>query len=264
MAKLRKWCAYRTIERPYTRFSKYRKKAFVKARPGKKIIKFDMGDLKNGYSQFSLCLKLISKETRSIRTNAIESARIVALKKLEGKLGRFGFYFRIKMHAHHAIRENPLAAGAGADRLSTGMKHSFGKIIAMAARIDEGKVLMEIYVPKEEEEVARLALKSASRKLPVKTTIQTEVLKVKKLTQEQKLSHNFEEAKDNLKITNENLAMAKKHLLKAESEDEKKKIQSEIEALENKIKQEEKLVEVQKEELETYQTSESEKEKSDL
>ncbi len=32
MAKLRKWCAYRTLERPYTRFSKYRKKGFVKSR----------------------------------------------------------------------------------------------------------------------------------------------------------------------------------------------------------------------------------------
>jgi large subunit ribosomal protein L10e len=174
MAKLRKWCAYRkTIERPYTRFSKYRKKAFVKARPGKKVIKFDMGDLKGGPSQFPLRLELSSKEFTMIRTNAIESARVVALKRLEGKLGRMGFYFRIKMVPHHAIRENPLAAGAGADRLSTGMKHAFGKIIAMAARVEPNSVMMEVHVNREHEEIARDALKAALKKLPTRGTVIT-------------------------------------------------------------------------------------------
>ena len=257
MAKLRKWCAYRTIERPYTRFSKYRKKAFVKARPGKRVIKHDMGDVKGGTSQFPLSLQLISKEVTSVRTNSIEAARITALKKVEGKLGRFGFYFRIKMHAHHAIRENPLAAGAGADRLSTGMKHSFGKIIAMAARIEKDKVLMEIHVPKEEEAIARLALKSASKKLPIRTTIQTTVHKVKKLTEEQILSHHVEEAKDNLKDANLELETAKKHLLQAENDEAKKKAEAEITAAEAKIKSSEHIVEVQKEGLDNYQEEHS-------
>ena len=61
MAKLRKWCAYRTLERPYTRFSKFRKKGFVKSRPGKKIIKFDMGNLVKGPDAFPIKLRLISK-----------------------------------------------------------------------------------------------------------------------------------------------------------------------------------------------------------
>ena len=253
MAKLRKWCAYRTIERPYTRYSKYRKKAFVKARPGKKVIKHDMGDVKGGPEQFPLTLQLISKEVTSVRTNAIEAARITALKKIESKLGRFGFYFRVKMFAHHAIRENPLAAGAGADRLSTGMKHSFGKIIAMAARIEKGKVLMEIHVPKEEEAVARLALKSASKKLPIRTTIQTTLHKVKELTEEQQLAQHVAEAKDNLKEANSELETAKKHLAQAENDEAKKKAEAEISAAEAKIKSSEHIVEVQKEELEHYQ-----------
>ena len=252
MAKLRKWCAYRTIERPYTRFSKYRKKAFVKARPGKKVIKHDMGDIKGGIGQFSLCLKLISKEVISVRTNAIEAARITALKKIETKLGRFGFYFRIKMHAHHAIRENPLAAGAGADRLSTGMKHSFGKIIAMAARIEKDKVLMEIYVPKEEEKIARLALKSASKKLPIRTTIQTELLEVKKLTEEQQLNQNLDSAREDLKVANEELALANKHLSGADSEEDKKKAQLEIDNATKKIVSNQHIVDVNKEELDSY------------
>jgi large subunit ribosomal protein L10e len=172
MAKLRKWCAYRKIERSYTRFSKVRGKAFVKSRPGKKVIKFDMGDLKGGSEQFDLTLQLITKDAAQIRTNAIEAARISALKLLEKTFGRMGFYFRIHAVPHQAIRENPLAAGAGADRLSTGMKHSFGKIIGTAAQVEIGKVLMSVSVPKESEAVARLALKRASQKLPVRITIQ--------------------------------------------------------------------------------------------
>lgn len=173
MAKLRKWCAYRTIERPYTRFSTVRKKAFVKSRPGKKVIKYDMGDLQAGVSKYDIVVQLIAKEAGLIRSNGLESARITALKRLEAKLGRKGFYFKIRTVPHHAIRENPLAAGAGADRLSTGMKHSFGKIIAMAARIEPQKVLMELYLLKEHEDIGRDALSAANKKLSMRTTIQT-------------------------------------------------------------------------------------------
>ena len=171
MAKLRKWVAYRKVERPYTRYSKVRKKAFVKSRPGKKVIKYDMGDLKGGDDQFDLRLQLISKDKAQIRTNAIEAGRISALKGLEKDLGRKGFYFKILVVPHHALRENALAAGAGADRLSTGMKHSFGKIIGTAAQVNEGKVLMEVSVPKEKEMLARKCLKKAAKKLPIKSTI---------------------------------------------------------------------------------------------
>jgi large subunit ribosomal protein L10e len=173
MAKLRKWCAYRKVERPYTRWSKSRKKAFVKSRPGKKVIKFDMGDVKGGYEQFEIKLELISKEPCQIRTNAIEAARQTSLRLLEKTYGRTGFYYRVHMVPHQVIRENPLAAGAGADRLSTGMKHSFGKIIGTAARVEAGKVLLTVYCNKNQEDVARTALKKASQKLPLRTTIQT-------------------------------------------------------------------------------------------
>lgn len=185
MAKLRKWCAYRTFERPYTRFSKFRKKAFVKSRPGKKVIKFDMGDLKGGTAQFPVYMKLISKDMLLARANAIEAARIAALRGLESNVGKSGFYFKIKMVPHHAIRENPLAAGAGADRLSTGMKHSFGKIIGTASRSFPGSILMEVFTTKENEEFGRIALKKASKKLPLRTTIEIEYRKAKELTAEQ-------------------------------------------------------------------------------
>jgi len=188
MGKLRKWVAYRIVERPYTRWSKSRKKAFVKSRPGKKVIKFDMGDLVGGPDQFTLKLQLISRDRVQVRANAIEAARITSLRPLEAQLGRAGFYYRIMMHPHHVLRENPLAAGAGADRLSTGMSHAFGKTIGTAAQIEEGKVLLELYLPKEKEALGRLVLNKASKKLPIRTTIKDE-LRVARILTADELKH---------------------------------------------------------------------------
>lgn len=258
MAKLRKWCAYRTIERPYTRFSKYRKKAFVKSRPGKKVIKYDMGDLKGGSKQFPITLKLVSKEVGLVRSNSIEAARLVALRRVEKPLGRMGFYFKVLMYPHHSIRENPLAAGAGADRLSTGMKHSFGKIIAVAARIEPNKILFEISVPQEHEAIARNALKAASKKLPLRTRIELVNNKVVKLTQEELLQHHIDEAKYALQDANTALTNANKALAKAESAEDKKKAEAEIVAAKSKIESSQKLIEFEKEHLSEYQEEHSE------
>ena len=183
MAKLRKNVSYQKLERPYTRISKFTKKNYVRGGfPHMKVIKFDMGNLYGGKDQFPLVFRLVSKDLAQIRTNAIEAARTTALKRLEKQLGRTGFYFKILAVPHQMIRENPLAAGAGADRLSTGMKHSFGKIIGTACHVEVGKVLFEVYVNKEAEPLARKVLDLASKKLPVRTSVQMEVQKVKKLS----------------------------------------------------------------------------------
>ena len=193
MAKLRKWNAYRKVERPYTRWSKVRSKAFVKSRPGKKIIKYDMGDIILGHDQFPIHLTLVSKDLAQVRTNALEASRITGLKRLETKLGRKGFYFRIRAVPHQMIRENPLAAGAGADRLSTGMKHSFGKIIGTACQVQEGKIIYDLYLPQGEEQFGREVLKLMSKKLPIRTKVEATYREAVELTEEQ-LAHR--EAKD--------------------------------------------------------------------
>ncbi len=69
-------------------------------------------------------------------------------------------------YPHHVLRENPIAAGAGADRMSTGMKKSFGRTIGTAAQVKRGQPLFVVDVNKQNVEVARKALKRASYKLP--------------------------------------------------------------------------------------------------
>ena len=173
MAKLIRAVAWRRIERPFTRKSKFRKKSFVRAVPQNKIVKFDMGNLSKDF-QYLLTLK--SKTDVQLRHNALESARKTSNKVLETKLGKLGYRMKIRTYPHHVLRNNPLAAGAGADRMSTGMKASFGKSIGLAAQVKKNQVVMDVYVDKNGLAPAKLALQRASKKFPSSFAIEEKKL----------------------------------------------------------------------------------------
>lgn len=179
MARIRKFVAYRHLKRAYTRFSKYKVKNFVRARPVCKVVRFDMGEQRKDYD---LLLQLIpmTEEGFQIRDNAIESARQGANRVLEAALGKNGYFLRTKIYPHHVLRENPLAAGAGADRMSTGMAHNYGKPMGIAAQIKRGQPIFECWINKPNVELAKKALKRASYKIPNHYTITIKDLKSKK------------------------------------------------------------------------------------
>jgi large subunit ribosomal protein L10e len=163
MAKLRKFVAYQKLERPYTRISKYTKKNYVRGGfPHMKVIKFDMGDPKKEYDAV---VRLTSKRSMNVRHNAIESARMTSNRVLERGLGK-EYHLKIKIYPFHVLRENPLASGAGADRMSTGMKKSYGKSIGCAARVKEGQTLMEVRLNKDNIKLGKQALDRAAKKFP--------------------------------------------------------------------------------------------------
>lgn len=169
MAKLRKFSAYRRVERPYTRVSKFKKMSYVKSTPHLNIVRFDLGDAKKKYRY---TLNLISKKDGQIRDNALESARMTANRVLELNLGTTGYFFRVKTYPFHILRENPLAAGAGADRFSTGMQKSFGKPIGKAAQVKKGQIIFEIGIDKANLELAKKALTRAKTKIPCSCIIE--------------------------------------------------------------------------------------------
>ncbi|MGV8169282.1 MAG: 50S ribosomal protein L16 [Candidatus Nanoarchaeia archaeon] len=175
MAKLMKAVAWRTVKRPYTRKSKYRKKAYVRAVPTNKIIKFVMGSEKR---DFELKLLLKSKQAIQIRHNSLEAARKTANKHLETK-ATGAYLLKLRVYPHHVLRNNPLAAGAGADRMSTGMAHSFGKSVGLAAQIKEGQTVMEARVNKDKLAIGKEALNRARKKMPCSFSIVVEEIKKK-------------------------------------------------------------------------------------
>jgi len=167
MAKLRKGTAYRKLERPYTRKSKYREKNFVRANPNNLIVKYEMG---TPTKKFPVKLSLVIDEDCQIRHNAFEAGRKSANKLLEDKLLK-NFFLKYRIFPHHVLRENPLASGAGADRMSTGMKMSFGKPIGLAAQCKRGKVLAELGVDEKDVPIGLIALKRMQYKFPVRCII---------------------------------------------------------------------------------------------
>ncbi len=173
MARLRKAIAYRRIERPYTRKSKYNELSYIKGAPRCIITKFDMGNAKES---FQYHVELIATEPHQIRQNAIEAARKSILRNLEKRMPKDAFHFKIMKYPHHVLRENPLATGAGADRLSKGMKLSFGKPIGLAIQVWPNDVIFRIRVNEEYLEIARNALRIGKAKLPLSYKIR--VIKV--------------------------------------------------------------------------------------
>jgi len=164
MARIRKFAAYRRLERPYTRVSKYKKMSFVKATPRHNITTFEMGNPKKKF-KYSLYVK--PKRDVQIRHNAIESARQSANRILENSFGTAGYFLKLRVYPFHILRENPLASGAGADRFSTGMSHSFGKPISVAVQLKKGRILFSLDVNnKEDLVIAKDAMKRIAHKMP--------------------------------------------------------------------------------------------------
>lgn len=149
----------------YTRVSghAYVRKEYMGGVPGSKITIFDMG---NPSAEFPVALSLVAKEACQIRHNALEAARIFANRYLVNGVGRKNFYLKIRLYPHHVLRENKLATGAGADRVSSGMRHAFGRAVGTAARVKRGQKMLSVEVEGQNVKYAKEALKRASYKLP--------------------------------------------------------------------------------------------------
>jgi len=184
MARIRKFVAYRRLKRPYTRTSKFKAKAYIRMTPTVKVVRFDTGELRKS---FECTLNLLSKSDLQIRDNALESARQTSNKLLESKLGLNSYHLKVVVYPYHVLREHSLAAGAGADRFSSGMAHAFGKPIGVAARIKKGQAIFRVSVDKSNFAVAWKALERASKKLPCSCTIQVAEKPAQSQKQNQKL-----------------------------------------------------------------------------
>lgn len=159
-------CYHGITRRPWTRISIRRPpKSYVKGVPASKIHQFEGGNVA-GQADMPLVYHLVSRRDVQMRSNCLEAARMAASKHLEKNLGVTGFFLKILTFPHHVLRENAMATGAGADRFSEGMRHSFGKPIGQAARIKELQNVILVRVPAGKDDIAKEALRRAATKLP--------------------------------------------------------------------------------------------------
>jgi large subunit ribosomal protein L10e len=140
----------------------YTRREYMGGVPGSKLVQFDMGNLTE---DFPLELSLVVEEGCQIRHSALEAARVVINRRLQ-ELGRANFRLKIRVYPHHILRENKQATGAGADRVSEGMRLSFGKAVGSAARVRPGQKILSIYTLTQNLEKAKDAIRHGAHKLP--------------------------------------------------------------------------------------------------
>lgn len=141
----------------------YTRKKYMGGVPQPKIVHFDYGNLQKNYP-FSVTLAV--KESCQIRHSALEAARIAANKYASDKMGENNYYLKTRVYPHAVLRENKQATGAGADRVSQGMRSAFGKAVGTAARVKIGQRIMTLNVEKIHIQIAKEALQRAKMKIP--------------------------------------------------------------------------------------------------
>jgi len=170
----------RDLERPYTRYApKVQRKNFLGGAPGVRTRDFTIG---NQTKDFDTQLDIVSKKTMQIRDNAIESMRQKLVKKLTDALGKDDFVIKIRLYPHHIIREHKSATGAGADRVSKGMKHAFGKNSLRAVQIKENQILLSVVVDHTKKDKIKKILKGIKYKINMPFEIQEKQHLNKKLS----------------------------------------------------------------------------------
>lgn len=162
-----KWYA-----RPYTRVSKKKSKSYIKVVPHNKVVKYNLGNIKAFIEgKYPFFIRLITNENIQIRDTAIEAGRQLLVKQLDEKLPNM-YYLEIKIHPHHILRNNKMAAGAGADRLSSGMSQSFGSVEGRAAIVKKNHNIFIIHTENDAHaRVARDIMTMVKAKLPCSAKI---------------------------------------------------------------------------------------------
>ncbi|MDD3977307.1 50S ribosomal protein L16 [Methanomicrobium antiquum] len=153
----------------------YTRREYMGGVPGSKIVQFDMGNTKQ---VFPVEITIQADEACQIQHKALEAARMSVNRKLQKEIGRMNYHFKLRTFPHQVLRENKQATGAGADRVSEGMRMAFGKAVGTAARVEERQKIFTVYTTGEYAEKAKKALKTAGYKLPTPTRITVTVKNV--------------------------------------------------------------------------------------
>ena len=151
---------YREISNPA-----YTRQEYITGVPGSKIAQHDMGNLQTGPDDYPVQISLEVGEECQIRHGALEAARLSANRLLLKHVGQENYKMVLRKFPHHVIRENKQATGAGADRVSDGMRQSFGKPVGTAARVGNGERVFTAYCSVEDAPMVKDALRRAYNKI---------------------------------------------------------------------------------------------------
>jgi large subunit ribosomal protein L10e len=177
---VRKASAYREWKRPFTRKSKVKSKGYIKTVPPNNVVKFVMGNSRKFLeNKYPFIVKIVANGFMQVRDIALESARRQLHREIELNIG-MDYYMAVSVYPHHILRENKMLTGAGADRMSQGMSHSFGSTVGRAAQVLKGQPIFTLGLPSEDAvKKFREYYHFTKQKLPCKTHVEVEKIEVK-------------------------------------------------------------------------------------
>ena len=145
----------------------YTRRKYIGGVPNNRILNFYAGNRRAAETgEFLMELNLLADESCQIRHTALEAARVISNATIRKAAGAMNYALRIHTYPHHVLRENKQATGAGADRVSQGMRCSFGKNVGTAARCKRGTTIISISTDAKNFLKAKDALRKASMKIP--------------------------------------------------------------------------------------------------
>jgi len=151
---------YREIDGPA-----YTRREYITGIPGSKIAQHKMGDTGADQDDYPVQVSLEVEEECQLRHGSMEAARLAANRYLIKELGEGNYKMTLRKFPHQVIRENKQATGAGADRVSDGMRQSFGKIVGTAARIDNRERLLTAWCDVDQADAVKEAMRRAYNKI---------------------------------------------------------------------------------------------------
>jgi large subunit ribosomal protein L10e len=151
---------YRDIDKPA-----YTRREYITGIPGSKVAQYKMGNTDADPAEYRVQISLVVEEAVQIRHGSLEAARLSANRHLIKELGEGNYKMILRKFPHQVLRENKQATGAGADRVSDGMRQSFGKIVGTAARIQNGERLFTAYCDVEQAPAVKEAFRRAYNKI---------------------------------------------------------------------------------------------------
>ncbi|UCD00611.1 MAG: 50S ribosomal protein L16 [Promethearchaeota archaeon] len=167
MANKRPWrCYSRWTRRPYQyKRSSNRRREFARGGAQSKIVRYWGGNKSIPWEDWQLVVALKVNTQIQISSNTLEAIRITINGALQKKLGRQNFRLRIRPKPFHKIRENRMLAFAGADRVQSGMRNSFGRSTGVCARVRAGQIVAEVGCYIKNLPLVRDRLRVASMKI---------------------------------------------------------------------------------------------------
>jgi large subunit ribosomal protein L10e len=168
MAHRRPWhCYSKWTRRPFQhKRSPNHRREYARGGAQSKIQRYWGGNTDIHWDDWEIVIGLKAEKQVQISSNALEAIRVTVNSTLQTKVGKNNFRLRIRSKPFQKYRENRMLAFAGADRVQSGMRNSFGKSTGVCARVKAGAIVCEVGTYLKFLPVVRDRFRVAGMKMP--------------------------------------------------------------------------------------------------